>query len=76
VLFRGLASSDSSIAMMASISGTSMVNPMLLRFWGLTNVRMFVTPIGPKTSSRLGEESQWAVSVTSWVAITVGMRFS
>src|SRR5262249_22089599 len=40
---------------------------------GLTNVRMFVTPSGPNTSSRFGEASQWSVSLTSWCPITVGI---
>lgn len=35
-----------------------------VRFWGLTNVRMFVTPIVATISARLGEASQCAVSLT------------
>ena len=35
------------------------------RFCGSTNVRMFVTPSGPKNSSRFGDASQCLVSLTS-----------
>src|SRR6476620_7490095 len=61
-------------AIRASISATSMSTATWVRFCGLTKVRMFVTPSGPKTSSRLGEASQWSVSFTSWCPMTVGMK--
>jgi hypothetical protein len=40
------------------LSGTSMVSPTLLDPSGSMNVRMFVTPRGPKTSWRFGDASQ------------------
>jgi hypothetical protein len=45
-------------AMTASMSGTSMSRATRFRFVGSTNVRMFVTPSGPKNSSLFGEPSQ------------------
>ena len=44
-------------AMTASRSATSMMRPTRRGFCGSTNVRMLVTPSGPKNSSRFGEES-------------------
>ena len=43
----------------------------------ITNVLMFVTPSGPKSSSRLGEFSQWSLPFEmSWCPIMVGMLSS
>ena len=47
-------------------SGISAISPVLLDPSGSRNVRM-VMPIGPKSSSRLGELSQCSTSLTSWV---------
>ncbi len=44
--------------MTASMSATSMSTATRVGFCGSTNVRMLVTPRGPKNSSRFGEASQ------------------
>src|SRR5215207_1624239 len=68
------ASSVSIAAMTASMSATSIRTPTRVGFSGSTKVRMFVTPSGPKTSSRFGDASQCSLSLTSWYANTVGMQ--
>jgi hypothetical protein len=45
-------------AMTASMSATSITNPTRVGFSGSTDVRMLVTPRGPKNSSRFGEASR------------------
>ena len=45
-------------AMSASMSATSMDTATRVGFCGSMNVRMLVTPNGPKNSSRFGEASQ------------------
>ena len=60
----------------ASMSATSMSTATRVGFCGSTNVRMLVTPSGPKNSSRLVDASQCAVSFTSWCPITVGMALA
>src|SRR5580765_7883013 len=59
--------------MSASMSATSIRIPTRVGFSGSTKVRMFVTPSGPKNSSRFGDASQWSVSLTSWYPNTVGI---
>src|SRR6266542_6433859 len=61
-----LAPGVSIAAMTASMSATSISTATRVRFVGSTNVRMLLTPRGPKNSSRFGEASQWSVSFTSW----------
>jgi hypothetical protein len=55
------------------MSATSMSTATRVEFCRSTNVRMVVTPSGPKTSSRFGDASQWSVSLTSWWAMMVGI---
>ena len=57
----------------ASISGTSISTPTLVGFCGPTNVRMSVTPRGPKNSLRLDEASQWSLVLHVVIAKTVGI---
>src|SRR3954454_19755948 len=57
----------------ASMSATSMLRPTRLGFDGSTKVQMsFATDAN--TSARFGDDSQWATSSTSCVAINFGMR--
>ena len=48
----------------ASKSGTFIITPTRALFCGSTNVRILVTPSGPKNSRRLGEASQCLTSFT------------
>src|SRR5438046_94463 len=50
--------------MTTSRSAMSMSTATRVGFCGSTNVRMFVTPSGPKNSSRFGDASQCFVSLT------------
>jgi hypothetical protein len=57
----------------AAMSAASMLSPTWLGRLGSAKVRMSVAT-DAKTSSRLGEAVQWAISSTSWVAINPGIR--
>src|SRR6201746_1274520 len=56
----------------AAMSATAMLSPTWFGLLGSTNVLMSLAT-GPKTSSRLGDDSQCATSSTSWVAISLGI---
>jgi hypothetical protein len=55
-----------------SMSGTSTISPTRFEPSGSRKVRA-VIPIGPKSSSRFGEASQWSTSSTSWNTSNVGI---
>ena len=51
-----------------SLSATSMSPATRVGSCGSTKVRMFGDAHGARTSSRLGEASQWSLSLTLWVS--------